>query len=209
MTWLDGLRLVAITDLDVFTPDALVTRWEEVAQRARTGTVAIDLRAPTRTAREVLHLGVRLKEIAQQWGQRLFVNDRLDIARLLEADGMHLREDSVSSIDARRIHPQTQILRACHRVNDVASIDADAVLLSPVLEARKGNTALGLTALSAAKGARKSIRLFALGGIDAARAASCIEAGADGVAAIGAVFGGSVGNVEALLTALRVAREGS
>jgi thiamine monophosphate synthase len=90
------------------------------------------------------------------------------------------------------------ISRAWHSPAQIPgeALDADALVLSPVLAPRKGAEALGLEALAAARTtldyaamhARRRPLLYALGGIDAAGAARCIEAGVDGVAAIGATF---------------------
>jgi thiamine-phosphate pyrophosphorylase len=86
---------------------------------------------------------------------------------------------------------------------------ADAVLLSPILAARKGRAALGLTALAEARSAlvrrgRGAPRLYALGGVEAGTARACLEAGADGVAVIGAALDGR--DARPLLQALGVLR---
>lgn len=197
MSFLDGLRLVAITDLDRTAPAPLIERWKLLASSARPDAVAIDLRAKGHSARELLELGAELKRIARTHGQRLLVNERLDIARLLDADAIHLREDSVEAADARSyfraLGSATIVFRACHSLSDAPRLDADAIFLSPILEARKGNPALGLEALTRAnlalRAAGKATRVFALGGVDARGAAQCLAAGAHGVAAIAAALG--------------------
>lgn len=218
MTWLDELRLVAITDLQQTNLSLLVERWQQLAASAREGSVAIDLRALGQPARQLVEIGTELGRIARAHGQRLLVNDRLDVTHLLEADGIHLREDSVAEADAReyfqRFATATSlprdgvIFRACHSVVSAARIDADAVFLSPILEARKGNPALGVEALTEARAslehAGKATRLFALGGVDASHAAQCLAAGAHGVAAIGAALGSE--SPLALLDALGIRR---
>jgi len=190
---LDELRLVAISDLERIEPHTLVARWEALAHAARPGSVAIDLRAPGRPARALFELGEALKQVALRHAQLFVVNERIDLALLLAADALHLREDSVDTAAARRLVGNLPVIRACHSAFDVPSLDADAALLSPVLEARKGNAPLGLAALRAAKdalsAAGKRTRLIALGGVDAARASGCIDAGADAVAAIGSALG--------------------
>jgi thiamine-phosphate pyrophosphorylase len=141
----------------------------------------------------LFELGQALRQVAQRHAQLFIVNERIDLALLLGADALHLREDSVETRAARRLCGDLPIFRACHRVSELASLDADAAFLSPVLEARKGSAPLGLPALGTARdallAAGKRTRLFALGGVDAARAGACLEAGADGVAAIGSALG--------------------
>jgi thiamine monophosphate synthase len=86
-------------------------------------------------------------------------------------------------------------------------LDVDAVLLSPVLESKKGRAMLGLSALTVARSALtnsgRKTALLALGGVTAAHAAECLLAGADGVAVIGAVLRGEG---RALVRALRIGR---
>jgi thiamine-phosphate pyrophosphorylase len=144
-------------------------------------------------------LGRRLRELTRRHGQRLSVNDRLDLAVLLEADALHLAESSVMAGDARAFARARGrafwISRAAHQPEAAAHADADALVLSPIIEARKGRPALGLAGIEAARTARERrpselgrCGLYALGGVTAASAADCVRAGADGVALIGALL---------------------
>jgi thiamine-phosphate pyrophosphorylase len=184
-----ALKLIAITDLERFGEKRTLAAWRRLAAAARPGSVAVDLRDRSRDGRHLLELGEHLGAIAGETGQALIVNDRLDLALLLGSDALHLGEQGIPSARARQ-HFRGAIVRACHAPETVVTTDADIVLLSPILEPRKGRPSLGLGALRASQsGTSRRPRLFALGGIDAPRAASCIAAGADGVAAIAAVFG--------------------
>jgi thiamine monophosphate synthase len=81
------------------------------------------------------------------------------------------------------------------------------VLLSPVIAPRKGRPALGLEALERCRGSlRPGTQLFALGGVSAETARSCLEHGADGVAVIGAALG--AGPARSLLKALGISVDG-
>ena len=70
--------------------------------------------------------------------------------------------------------------------------DVDALLVSPLFEPRKGRPALGLGALGVLgeqlRARNRACPLYALGGVSAENAASCLGAGAAGVAAIGAAL---------------------
>lgn len=202
------LRLLAITELDRFDAALTLRVWTELARAAEPGSVAIDLRDRRRGARELLDFGERLREVAGQHGQALIVNERLDLALCLDADGVHLGEQGVATARARRIIGARPVVRACHRLNDLASLDADVALLSPILAARKGNPALGLAALTEARrrlvAAGSPCQLFALGGIDSTNAEACRRAGASGVAAISGVF--AAAEPAPLLAALGILR---
>lgn len=185
-------RLIVITDLTRCGPAETLRRFARLAEAARPGTVMVQLRDRERPARERLDMGRALVERARATGQLFQVNDRLDLAVLLGADAVHLGEASVETTDARRVVGEgVLITRACHDVVRVSEADSDGVVLSPILESRKGRPALMTTVLQNARqrlnalGA-SGVRIVALGGVDAARAPECFGAGADAVAVIGA-----------------------
>jgi thiamine-phosphate pyrophosphorylase len=183
-------RLIAITDTRIAPVGQLEQRLERVAASAIAQSVMIQLRDRELPVRERLALGRRLVAIAHRHGQLFAVNDRADLALLLGADGLHLGERSVEANDARElVGPERFISRACH---DPALADrrgADAIVLAPIAAPRKGNPALGLDALARARRVAAGALVYALGGVDAETAASCLAAGADGVAAVGAAIG--------------------
>jgi thiamine-phosphate diphosphorylase len=203
-------RLIAITDLSRVGEAETLVRFERLTAVALAGTVMVQLRDRERPVRERLALGRELAALCRQSGQLLQVNDRLDLAVLLGADAVHLGEASVETEDARRlVGSDLWITRACHDVTRVTAIEADGVMLSPILAARKGRPALGVGALQIArqqldaKGAGRA-RLVALGGVDAAQARDCFEAGADAVAVVGAAL--SEQGVERLLEGAGISR---
>jgi thiamine-phosphate pyrophosphorylase len=204
----DFPRLIAITDLQRFSADHTLAVWRALAGSARAGSVGVQLRAPAEPARRLLEFGAALRAIAESHGQWLIVNDRLDLAALLEADAVHLGEASVSVADARRLWDAGPLFRACHAPLAVSGLGADALLLSPIAAPRKGARALGLAALRGAAEtlarAGEQTRLYALGGIKPESAKACLSAGAFGVAAIEGVFAG--GHPERWARALGITR---
>ena len=188
-------NLVVVTDTAVAAAGVLEGRVERACALARPGTVLVQLRDPDLPVRERKALGERLLAIARRHGQALVVNDRIDLALLIGADGVHLGESSVRPEDARRLLSGSAFVsHACHGLGEVLRPGSDAALLSPVVAPRKGRAALGTTVLTCARGNidahRSQALLFALGGVDATTAKACIDAGAHGVAVIGAVLDG-------------------
>jgi thiamine-phosphate pyrophosphorylase len=198
--------LIAISDVGALCAAATLERFTRVGRAARPGSVVFQLRDNALAVRERLAFGAAMASVARATNQWFVVNDRLDLAALLGADGVHLGESGVDTADARRLlGARALVSRACHEPSRVGSIDADAVLLSPILDERKGRAALGHDALGEARrslGDRRAL-LVALGGVSADAARSCLEAGADGVAAIGAVL---LGDPLALVRALAIER---
>jgi thiamine-phosphate pyrophosphorylase len=201
-------RLIVLTDLERVDAAETLVRFERLAVAARPGTVMVQLRDKERAARERLELGREMAALCRRTGQLFQVNDRLDLAVLLGADAVHLGEAAVATEEARRLVPGALVTRACHEVARVAELDADGVVLSPILTARKGRPALGVAALQKAREllARRGsppTRLVALGGVDGAGATACFAAGADAVAVLGAWLSGSE---EELVGAAGIAR---
>jgi thiamine-phosphate pyrophosphorylase len=205
--------LLAITDSTAFPIETIVSRVRELARRARPGSVAVLLRDHALPGRQRLEFGRRLGDVAREQGQKLWVADRLDLALLLAADGLHLGEASVPAAVARQlIGEELPVSRAFH-ASSLADVDqrelsqVDALVVSPVLAPRKGRAGLGpevLATLGAQlKTAGHDVALFALGGVTAENAASCVAAGAHGVAAIGAALRGEP---SALVNALGITR---
>jgi thiamine-phosphate diphosphorylase len=143
----------------------------------------VQLREHARPARARLALGRELGERCRAHGQWLAVNDRIDLALLLGADGLHLGEKSVDPADARKLWGTRWLSRAAHDPDqeDLALRGADALVLSPIFAERHARPALGLRPFSATT--------YALGGISADNARACLDRGAAGVAVVGAVLG--------------------
>lgn len=205
-------RLIALTDRSRATAERTLERFERLAHAARPGTVLLQLRDRELSARERLAFGKRLRELALAAGQGLSVNDRLDLALLLRANAVHLTEASVSAADARRMLGGGCFLtRACHDPAGPLEPEVDAWVLSPIFAERKGRPALGLAGLRELRARVETARttagapsVYALGGVDAENARSCLESGAVGVAVIGAVL--AVADPLPLLAALDIAR---
>lgn len=223
----ESLRLIAITDVERFGVTETLVRTEHLLALCRPGTVAIQLRDHHLPLRQRLALGRELRRLTEEREQALFVNDRLDLAVLLGADGVHLGERSVRLEDARlafggglegarlafgagaeSLQGRAPSFWSCS-AHELKALEAgpSAWLLSPILAERKGRAPLGLEALTRGREELKRLsvqpRLFALGGVRAGRAADCLRAGADGVAAIGAVW---EGELEPLLEELALLR---
>ena len=118
-------------------------------------------------------------------GAPVLVNDRADVALAAAAAGVHLPEEGMDVASARALlGPGALVGRSVHTVEDAARCDADVVVLGPVWET-PGKRACGIDALRAAAALRP---VWAIGGIDATRAAEARAAGAAGVAVIRAIM---------------------
>ncbi|MGC4065946.1 MAG: thiamine phosphate synthase [Polyangiaceae bacterium] len=198
-------RLVVMTNVASVGRDALLRRLNACCAAARPGTVLVVLRDPELPIRDRVTLGRELRRLTTDTGQRFSVRDRLDIAELLDADGVHLAESSIDGERIRRRVARPWLLsRAWHSLDTAPPRDVDFVLLSPVCATRKTRSAIGLEALALFSATHPAARVCALGGVDASNAASCLQHGAAAVAVMGAVL--DVEDCSPLLESLEIRR---
>ena len=194
MTRLDTLAarlaLVVVTD-----PDCAGRELVEVVEGAlHGGASAVQLRSKSGPTREMVELGRRLRAATAAAGALLFVNDRVDVAMVVGADGAHLGDDDLPLGAARRIAPPGFLLgRSVDTAEEARTAEregADYVGAGPVLATPSkldAAEAIGVAGIAAIRAAT-SLPVVAIGGVDAANAAEVARSGADGVAVIRAVM---------------------
>jgi thiamine-phosphate pyrophosphorylase len=155
------------------------------------GAGAVQLRDKSATGAELHRAAVRLREVCARRGAALLVNDRADLALALDLDGVHLPQGGLTPADARRLlGAAKRIGVSCHSVAELRAAEAagaDFAVFGPVFATPGKGPPAGLDALTAAC-ASVHIPVYALGGVEAGNAASCVRAGAAGVGAIRAVM---------------------
>lgn len=150
------------------------------------GVDLIQIREKHLTARALFEFCRALRAATQNTSVRLLVNGRWDIAMVAGLDGVHLRSGDIPPAALRQLGPPQFIIgQSCHTAAEVAAAAAaDFCVLGPVFPTpSKTGSPLGLPALRAVA-ANSPVPVLALGGIGVANAASCLEAGAAGLAGI-------------------------
>jgi thiamine-phosphate pyrophosphorylase len=157
------------------------------------GVTAVQLRAKQMAGREMYELACELRGRCQRAGVLFFVNDRVDIAVVSEADGVHVGVRDLPLAAARRLIGNGMILgySPLQLAEVVAAREsgADYVGLGPVFgTASKADAQppLGLAGL-AEQAAAARLPSVGIGGVDIANAGAVIRAGVDGVAVISAI----------------------
>ncbi len=177
------LRFVLITDTTVVPEAELFER----VSRMGPGW-AVQVRDPQMSARQLLRLATRLRERTREVGAQLLINDRLDIAVAVGADGVHLGRRSVSARTVRRLLGDVVVTASAHTMAEAAhraSEGVDALLFSPVFRSPNKGEPLGPERLTAFRARLpRSVALIALGGVTTGNAELALSAGADGVASI-------------------------
>jgi thiamine-phosphate pyrophosphorylase len=209
--------LYYITDRKAFAGEESVRRrrlLEKIAEAARASVDYVQLREKDLSPRELESLAQEAVRIIRHEsrlttdkrdlisgnanpGTILLINSRTDIARAVNADGIHLRSDDISPADVRKIWScgagaparesgryEPTIGVSCHSPEDVSRAAANRAafaVFAPVFQ-KTGSPPTGLETLRQA--CRASIPVLALGGITLDNARSCLAAGAAGIAAI-------------------------
>jgi thiamine-phosphate pyrophosphorylase len=180
-----------------------------LAEAAEGGADLVQVREPGLSDAEIVALTARVVGALEGSGTMVLVNDRFDIALAAGASGVHLKSTGIPTAEVRRaLGPGPVIARSTHHPDEARRAGeegADLVVFGPVFATPSKSAygpPAGLEALQEAC-AGAGIPVLALGGVEPANAAACIEAGAAGVAAIHAALG--EGDVEANVRALRAA----
>lgn len=175
-----------------------------VVEEALSGGVrAVQLREKTLSAREYYKMAQDLRALTIRYGARLLINDRVDIALAVGADGVHLPEAGLPVAVARELlGPAKLIGVSCHSLDtarDAARRGADFITFGPVWvtpsKACYGEP-VGIAPLARAEQSL-SIPVFALGGVTRERVPELLAAGIQQVALISAILAAPAPGVEA------------
>jgi len=156
------------------------------------GATCLQLRAKHESARGILELAGRLIAVARPMGVPLIVNDRLDLALVAGADGVHLGEDDLPVREARRIGGPALVIGASASGLEAAlraeGEGADYVGVGPIFPTPSKPEA-EVIAPGALAAVRRGISLpiVAIGGINEANLGIPLGEGADGIAVISAL----------------------
>jgi len=184
--------LYLITDRTQVAAGHTLTSAVEAALQG--GVKTVQLREKDLPAAELLPLARQLRDLTRRYETRLLINDRIDLALAVQADGVHLGGHSMPTDAARRLVGPDLLIgvstHSCADISRAAALGADFVTFGPVY-ATPSKAAFGrpqgLQALAeACRGS--ALPVFALGGITPERAAEVMRVGAAGIALIAAIL---------------------
>ncbi len=163
----------------------------DVQQAEACGASVVQYRNKNAETREMYEEALRLREICSN--AVFLINDRIDIALAVDADGVHLGQSDMPYAAARKmLGPEKIIGITVHNLTEALetqALGADYLGVSPIYQtatkADAGKPA-GIVLIEEIR-AQVEIPLIAIGGINLANAPEVIRAGADGVCAISAV----------------------
>ncbi len=188
---LEDKKLYLVTNSDKFETEDLFL--DAVASALKGGVDILQLREKNMPANKILELGKKVKLLCAEYGATFIVNDRVDIAYVLEADGVHLGQDDMDVESARKILGNNAIIgistHAPEQAQKAVNDGADYIGMGPVFTTptKPGRPSVGL---EYAKWVSENIKIsaFAIGGIDLTNVQDVINAGAKKIAVVRAII---------------------
>jgi len=101
-----GKKTIQDCFLYALTPpnlEAGTVSWLRLRESIEQGIDALQLRLSGKSDRQILDLGWQIRQLTQEAGVVMIVNDRLDLCQILDADGLHLGQDDIPLKEARKI----------------------------------------------------------------------------------------------------------
>ena len=169
------------------------TLWDSVEEAILGGVTLVQLREKEISSKEYLELAQKVKTVTDRHDIPLIINDRIDIALAMDADGVHLGPEDLSVPIARKLLGDGKIIGASAASVDEALLfqtqGADYLGVGALFPTatKQGTEKVGLEDLRGIKSA-VHIPVVAIGGIKAENAKPVMETGVDGVAVVSAIM---------------------
>lgn len=157
------------------------------------GVRSIQLREKDLAPSELLPLAREVKKLTRKYGAHLLINDRVDVADMVGADGVHLTEASLPAHEVKKHYPHLLLGVSTHSLDKARRAQeegADFVTFSPVFDTvskREYGPPQGLDKLREVT-REINIPVLALGGIQEDRVSAVLHHGAFGIALISGIW---------------------
>ena len=187
MTLREKLKLYVITDR------RLKPEIKSVREALEGGATSIQLRIKNASTREMIKIGKKIRELTKEYDALYFVDDRLDVALVTNADGVQLGSEDMPISLAREIAPNLIIGASVYSLEEALQAEkeradylgAGSVFSTPT---KAGVRVIGVEGL---RKIVKSVKIpvVAIGGINHKNARDVLKTGVDGIAIISAIMG--------------------
>jgi thiamine-phosphate pyrophosphorylase len=164
-----------------------------VEEAVKGGVTMVQLREKDCSTHEFIELAIRLKQILAPFKVPLIINDRVDVALAVDADGLHIGQSDMPYKMARRLLGREKIIglsvENMELVQEANDLDVDYIGISPVFST---TTKTDTSAPFGIEGIRQVMSLtrhpaVAIGGINSENATAIMQAGANGIAVVSAI----------------------
>ncbi|MDQ2180492.1 thiamine phosphate synthase [Marinifilum sp. D714] len=184
------LSLYLVTDKELANGKAL----EDIVEEAVKGGVSmVQIREKEASSKDFYQLASKIKKVLEKYKVPLIINDRLDIALAVDAEGLHIGQSDLPYKVAREILGPNKIIglsvENIEQAKQANQLDVDYIGLSPVFSTQTKNDIAKPLELDGVKKIMSFSKhaAVAIGGINSANTADIIKAGADGIAVVSAI----------------------
>ncbi|PIE53841.1 MAG: thiamine phosphate synthase [Dethiosulfovibrio peptidovorans] len=183
------LRLYVIPDQRLGAPRSIM---EQASEALHGGATAIQLRDKELSGRELVEVATALQKLCQDHEALLFINDRLDVALAVGADGCHLGQSDLPLEAARRIAPSPFLIgrsaRTVDQAREAQKCGADYLGVGAVFPTgtKDDTLVIGLDGLQRVLEVA-TVPVVAIGGIGISGVPEIMNVGVSGVAVVSAV----------------------
>lgn len=162
--------------------------YQEIARIAVKHNIKyLQLREKNLTDRELLAVGKEIMKITSATKTNFIINDRADLARIINADGLHLGQDDITLAQAKSIFGEDKIYglstHSLNQVEEALALNPDYIGFGPIFPTPtkvKPDPAVGLDSIEEVVG-KSPVPVIAIGGIDESNVDEVIEAGAKNI----------------------------
>jgi thiamine-phosphate pyrophosphorylase len=186
-----GTHLYPITDQHL----SGLSHAEQVVLLSNCGAAVIQLREKLDTPSKFFEQAESAVQVARDLGAKIIINDRVDIALTVKADGVHLGQEDLPPDAARRVLGGNAIIglstHSLQQARLAAPMPIDYVAIGPIFPTttkQSANAPVGLDGLARVRDALGEMPLVAIGGITCENVRAVMKSGADVVAVIGDIW---------------------
>ncbi|MFT3743445.1 MAG: thiamine phosphate synthase [Pyrinomonadaceae bacterium] len=168
---------------------------EQVKRLVSGGACLIQLREKNASSREFFEAARDVVAFARDKNLKIIINDRVDIAIAAKADGVHLGQDDLNPVEARKLLGETAIIGySTHTVEQAllaADMPIDYAAFGPIFETgskKDHDPIVGIAGLKTIRSSIGNLPLVAIGGITSETLDGVLKSGADSAAMIGSIL---------------------
>lgn len=182
--------LYLVTDRDLLQGRPLE---QVVLDAVRGGVTMVQLREKHATTRFFVEEAQRIKELLAPYKVPLIINDRVDVALAVGADGVHIGQDDMPYPLARRLLGEHAIIglsiETMEQVQEAEQYDVSYISVSPVFETPTKTDTKGAWGIEGVKRVCEVTRhrVVAIGGLNTTNVQQVVRAGAEGIAVVSAI----------------------
>lgn len=188
---MDSLKLYLVTDSDILKDRNF---YECIEEALKGGVTMLQLREKEASGKEFLEKAIKLRELTKKYNVKFIINDRVDIAMLCDADGVHVGQSDIPANEVRKLIGKDKIVGVSARTIKEAMVakenGADYLGVGAMFTTTTKLDAKSVT-IDQLKSIKKEVKLpiVTIGGLSLNNIEKLKECNIDGFAVVSAILG--------------------